>query len=96
MAKGISGKEARQISELVALSKASKVDFVWAVHPGQDIQWNDDDRQALLDKFENMYKLGVRSFAVFFDDISGEGTDPVRQAELLNFLHDRFVAKKQM
>lgn len=87
-------KEARQISELVALSKASKVDFVWAVHPGQDIQWNDDDRQALLDKFENMYKLGVRSFAVFFDDISGEGTDPVRQAELLNFLHDRFVAKK--
>lgn len=87
-------KEARQISELVALSKANKVDFVWAIHPGQDIQWNEKDRQALLDKFENMYRLGVRSFAVFFDDISGEGTDPLRQAELLNAIHDQFIARK--
>ena len=87
-------KEARQISTLVEEAKANQVDFIWAIHPGQDIQWNDADRQALLKKFEDMYRLGVRSFAVFFDDISGEGTDPVRQAELLNFLHDRFVAAK--
>lgn len=88
-------KEAGQISELVAISNANKVDFVWAIHPGQDIQWNEKDRQALLDKFEHMYRLGVRSFAVFFDDISGEGTDPVRQAELLNAIHDQFIAKKK-
>lgn len=88
-------KEARQISELAALSKANKVDFVWAIHPGKDIQWNEQDRQALLDKFEKMYELGVRSFAVFFDDISGEGTDPVRQAELLNAIQDRFIASKE-
>lgn len=88
-------KEAAQISELVARAKANKVDFVWAIHPGLDIQWNDQDRQALLDKFEKMYDLGVRSFAVFFDDISGEGTDPVRQAELLNLIQDRFIASKK-
>lgn len=88
-------KEARQISELVTLSKANKVNFVWAIHPGQDIQWNANDRQALLEKFEKMYELGVRSFAVFFDDIAGEGTDPNRQAELLNYLHDHFVAVKK-
>ncbi len=88
-------KEARQISELVALSKANKVDFVWAIHPGQDIRWNEQDRQALIDKFEKMYELGVRSFAVFFDDISGEGTDPVRQAELLNAIQDQFIASKK-
>lgn len=87
-------KEAGQISTLVQEAKANQVDFIWAIHPGRDIQWNDADRQALLKKFEDMYRLGVRSFAVFFDDISGEGTDPVRQAELLNFLHDRFVTAK--
>lgn len=88
-------KEARQISELVTLSKANKVDFVWAIHPGKDIQWNEQDRQALLDKFEKMYELGVRSFAVFFDDISGEGTNPVRQAELLNAIQEQFIAQKK-
>lgn len=86
---------AQQIKELASLAKANKVDFVWAIHPGQDIQWNDADRAALLKKFESMYDLGVRSFAVFFDDISGEGTDPVRQAELLNYLHTHFVAVKK-
>lgn len=88
------GKEAAQISRLVETSKANKVDFVWAIHPGQDIKWNDEDRLSLLNKFENMYALGVRSFAVFFDDISGEGTDPVRQAELMNYIDDQFVAVK--
>ena len=86
--------EARQIGELVRAAEANRVDFVWAVHPGQDIRWNDEDRERLLKKFEMMYELGVRSFAVFFDDISGEGTDPERQAELLNFLYDRFMAVK--
>lgn len=87
-------KEAARLGELVRIARANHVDFVWAVHPGQDIRWNDADRQQLLAKFEAMYRLGVRSFAVFFDDISGEGTDPLRQAELLNFLDDRFVKAK--
>lgn len=87
-------KEAAQLSELVRIARENKVDFVWAIHPGQDIQWNDADRKLLTDKFEKMYQLGVRSFAVFFDDISGEGTDPVRQAELLNYIDDHFVKAK--
>lgn len=41
-----------------------------------------------------MYQLGVRSFAVFFDDISGEGTNPQKQAELLNYIDDTFVKVK--
>ncbi len=86
--------EARQISELVRAAESNQVDFVWAVHPGQDIRWDEEDRELLLKKFEMMYDLGVRSFAVFFDDISGEGTDPEKQADLLNFLYDRFVSVK--
>ena len=88
-------KEAEQLKELIQTAKANQVDFVWAIHPGQDIQWNDEDRDRLINKFENMYQLGVRSFAVFFDDISGQGTDANRQAELLNYLDDHFVKVKK-
>ncbi|MDO4781816.1 MAG: beta-N-acetylglucosaminidase [Capnocytophaga felis] len=88
-------KEAEQLKALVQKSKENYVDFVWAIHPGKDIRWNDEDRQNLLKKFEKMYALGVRAFAVFFDDISGEGTNPQKQAELLNFLHNEFVARKK-
>lgn len=87
-------KEAAQLRELVKIAAQNKVDFVWAIHPGQDIRWDTRDREVLIDKFEKMYRLGVRSFAVFFDDISGEGTDPVRQAELLNYIDDKFVKVK--
>ena len=86
--------EARQISELVRSCGRNRVDFVWAVHPGQDIQWNEEDYGRLVAKFEAMYDLGVRAFAIFFDDISGEGTDPMRQVELLNRLTAEFVAVK--
>lgn len=37
---------------------------------------------------------GVRHFAIFFDDISGEGTNPLKQTELLNRLTDDFVKVK--
>lgn len=88
-------KEAGQLQELVNAAKENEVDFVWAIHPGQDIKWNDTDRNNVLQKFEKMYALGVRSFAVFFDDISGEGTKAEKQAELLNFLDKNFVKVKK-
>lgn len=87
-------KEAGQLKELVKAAKENEVNFVWAIHPGQDIRWTPEDRGQLLAKFEKMYELGVRSFAVFFDDISGEGTNPVKQAELLNYINERFVKTK--
>ena len=88
-------KEAEQLKELVQVAHENEVDFVWAIHPGKDIQWNDTDRTNLIRKFEQMYELGVRSFAVFFDDISGEGTDPHKQAQLLNELDNSFVKVKK-
>ncbi|EJX08749.1 hyaluronoglucosaminidase [gut metagenome] len=87
-------KESAQIRELVKVAAENEVNFVWAIHPGQDIKWNDEDRQLLIAKLESMYDLGVRSFAVFFDDISGEGTDPHRQADLLNYIDRHFVKAK--
>ena len=87
-------KEAKQLRELVERAKANNVIFYWAIHPGQDIRWNEEDRTQLINKFESMYQLGVRGFAVFFDDISGEGTKADKQAELLNYLDDNFVRPK--
>lgn len=87
-------KEAAQLRELVARAKANGVLFYWAIHPGADIKWNATDRDLLLAKFEHMYELGVRAFAVFFDDISGEGAKADKQADLLNYIDDNFVAKK--
>ena len=86
--------EAKQIKELVDACNRNFVDFVWAIHPGQDIKWNEEDYKNLVNKFNLMYDLGVRSFAIFFDDISGEGTNPLKQTELLNRLHKEFVEAK--
>ncbi len=87
--------EAIQLKKLIDRAELNHVDFVWAIHPGKDIQWNDEDRAALLHKFELLYQLGVRSYAVFFDDISGKGTNPSQQARLLNFLNTEFVKAKK-
>ena len=85
----------KEIAELARVAHANKVNFVWAVHPGRDIHWKDDsDIKACLAKFELMYALGVRAFAVFFDDISGEGTRAEKQIALLNTLNREFVRKK--
>lgn len=87
-------KEAANIKELIQACNRNRVDFVWAIHPGQDIKWNEEDYQNLINKFNWMYDLGVRAFAVFFDDISGEGTNPVKQTDLLNRLNEEFVKVK--
>ena len=86
--------EAQQIRELVEACNRNRVNFVWAVHPGKDIKWEEEDIQNLLRKFEAMYQLGVRAFAVHFDDIEGNGTNPYYQTELMNILNDDFVKVK--
>ena len=89
------GPESENIRELVEACKKNRVDFIWAIHPGKDIKWNEEDYRNLVNKFEMMYYLGVRSFALFFDDISGEGTNPVKQTELINRLVKDFVKKRK-
>ena len=86
--------EAAEIQDLVKACNRNRVNFVWAIHPGQDIKWNEEDYLNLLNKFEAMYQLGVRAFAIHFDDISGEGTNPLKQTALLNRLNEEFVKHK--
>ena len=87
-------QEAEQLKELVECARRNEVLFCWAIHPGKDIRWNTEDRDLLMEKFESMYRLGIRAFAVFFDDISGEGTSAEKQVELLNDIYHNFVKVK--
>ncbi|MFL6051914.1 MAG: beta-N-acetylglucosaminidase domain-containing protein [Actinoallomurus sp.] len=96
-----------RLGTLARLARQEHVDFVFAVSPGQSICYSsDDDLRALEAKARSVYDLGVRSFALFFDDIAGTltcasdqerfGTDPspsaAAQAFLLNRFDHEFVA----
>ena len=85
--------QAQKISELAEAARRNKVKFVWAVHPGVDIKWIREDSLNIVKKLESVYDMGIRSFAVFFDDIGGEGARAEKQAGLLNYITDEFVRK---
>ena len=85
-------KKAKQLQNHEAFKKTKSILFGLSI---RDKTSNGiKNRELLLAKFEKMYHLGVRSFGVFFDDISGEGTNPVKQAELLNYIDEHFVKVK--
>ena len=78
---------AAKITGYVNAAKANKVEFVWAIHPGEDIQWNQTDRNNIVNKLKAMCELGVRTFAVFWDDLwNDDGTHGDEQAELMNYI----------
>ena len=84
-------KEGENIRQLVEAADANRVKFIWAMHPSNSIVSKEDRRKA-LEKLEQMYSLGVRAFAIFFDDIDAESV--ADQISYLNFLTDEFVDKK--
>ena len=80
-----------EIERLAACAKRNHIRFVFAVSPGLDFRYagrdGKRDRECLLEKLEAVYAIGVRDFAIFFDDIeekNGRG-----QARLLNWLEKR-------
>lgn len=83
-----------KITQYVNAAKAHKIDFVWAIHPGEDIQWNDTDRNNIVNKLKAMCRLGVRNFAVFWDDLwNDDGTHGDEQAELMNYIATEIEAE---
>lgn len=82
-----------QMDKMVALIKeaeANKVDFVFALSPGNSMNLtSESDFNALATKCQTMYDNGVRDFAIFFDDISNK--DGIGQAKLLNRFNREFI-----
>lgn len=83
--------EGSVIRQLAARAKQNHVHFVWAIHTGGSMSATESDYQAVVEKFENVYSLGVRSFSMFFDDF---GTaDATMQSAVLNYVYTNFVLK---
>lgn len=65
------------LSDITRVAHETKVNFIWAIHPGTAFV---DSRQPevidrILLKFEDMYRLGVRQFGVFVDDVGVPSDD---------------------
>lgn len=86
---------AAKLKELNEAAAKNHVRFVWAIHPGCDIKWCKEDSINIINKLQTLYDLGIRHFAVFFDDIGGEGTRAEKQAGLLNYITKEFIQKKK-
>lgn len=61
------------VRDLTAVSTETKVNFIWAIHPGNDFTGSSAVINNIMNKYNMMYNLGVRQFAVFVDDVSVPG-----------------------
>lgn len=91
-----------EMKNLVAVAKKNNVRFIFAVSPGLDLNYKgtkgDEDFRLMIRKLDAMYNIGVRDFAIFFDDLKDDKgrhhEDGKLQAEFLNRvqknLHERY------
>ena len=86
-----------ELKNLVEVAKQNGVRFIFAISPGLDLNYNgskgDEDFKFLMRKIDSMYDIGVRNFAIFFDDLKDKNgkhhEDGKLQAEFLNKLQDK-------
>ena len=86
--------EAAELAALVRECRRHGVRFIYAISPGLDLQYTAPaDLEALRAKLKQVHGLGVRDFAVLFDDINPElsaadksrfGTPAAAQAYVAN------------
>ena len=85
------------LCELTDVAHQTKVNFIWAIHPGQSFTNKDshDVLDRIMSKFEKMYELGVRQFGVFVDDVGVPDDEPTLKlgAERLAQLQGKIDAK---
>lgn len=63
------------VRDLSATSAATKVNFIWAIHPGNEFLGSATCLDDIMNKYEKMYNLGVRQFGVFVDDVGIPSSD---------------------
>jgi hyaluronoglucosaminidase len=97
-----------QLEQLVQRAVANHVKFTYALSPGLSVCYSSAaDLQALVDKFQSLWDVGVRDFAIPLDDISytswncaadqtkfgaGGGAAGAAQSYLLNAVQREFIA----
>ncbi|WP_245804710.1 beta-N-acetylhexosaminidase family protein [Halobacillus hunanensis] len=99
-------EELSDLQELVDKANDNHIEFTFSLSPGNTVCYSgDQDFELLMDKMEAVWDLGVRSYAIFLDDISydlhceqdkekfGDEADPTAaaQAYLLNRFNQEFI-----
>ena len=89
-----------EIKELVDVGIATKNEFIWTIHPflkdGMDFSTEENykaELEKIIDKFEQLYSIGVRQFGVLADDAEG---DEKNQVKLMNDLEKWRLSKKDV
>ena len=81
----------KELQNLITLSKENNVKFIFAVSPGNDLNYEgykgEEDFNILMVKINSIYEIGGRDFAIFFDDISSTIDSGKNQANFLNKLY---------
>lgn len=63
------------VRDITRESARTKVNFIWAIHPGNSFVSDQNIVTRIMNKYTSMYALGVRQFAVFVDDVGVPTTD---------------------
>ncbi len=61
-----------ELERLAAISDDNGIEFVWAIHPGQNlIKFEDYENEVakIYNKYDQLHEAGVKSFALCLDDI---------------------------
>ena len=62
--------ELASFKDLLLAAEHNNVDFIYAISPGLNISFSKlTDRKSLLAKFQQLQSVGIKSFAILFDDI---------------------------
>ena len=86
--------KAEELRQLAAEGKKDNMNFCWSVHPGNGFNYyTDDDYNALINKFEQLYNLGVRQFGISYDDLGGY-VNGQQHADLINRVNREWVKVK--
>ena len=83
------------LRDLAKVSEETKVNFIWAIHPGNEFLGSGTVISDIMSKFEKMHKLGIRHFGVFVDDVGipSSDADMKKNADRLTELQKKIEQK---
>jgi hypothetical protein len=83
------------LRDLAKVSEETKVNFIWAIHPGNEFLGSSTVISDIMSKFEKMHNLGIRHFGVFVDDVSipSSDADMKKNADRLTELQKKIESK---
>lgn len=83
------------LRDLAKVSEETKVNFIWAIHPGNEFLGSSTVISDIMSKFEKMHNLGIRHFGVFVDDVSipSSDSDMKKNADRLTELQKKIENK---